>query len=66
MKKLLFLIFLFFAAVAVEAQTVSLFDGKTTDGWHSYLKTGPGAWKVVDGTLQLDPNAPGPGRPGYR
>ena len=61
MKKPLFLIFLFFTVTAVKAQTVSLFDGKTTDGWHSYLKTGPGAWKVVDGTLQLDPNAPGQG-----
>ncbi len=48
-----------FAAVhcSLRAQTVSLFDGKTTTGWHSYLKTGPGAWSVVDGTLQLDPKA---------
>lgn len=43
------------------AQTTTLFDGKTTNGWHSYLKTGPGAWKVVDGTLELDPKAPGQG-----
>lgn len=34
----------------------SLFDGKTTKGWHSYLQTNAGpCWKVVDGTLQLDP-----------
>lgn len=34
---------------------VSLFDGKTTAGWHSYGKTGVGeAWKVADGTLYLD------------
>jgi hypothetical protein len=46
---------------SVSGQTVSLFDGKTTDGWHSYLKTGPGAWKVVDGTIQLDPKAEGQG-----
>ena len=43
------------------AQTTKLFDGKTTTGWHSYLKTGPGAWKVVDGALQLDPKAEGQG-----
>ncbi|HEY8781038.1 MAG TPA: DUF1080 domain-containing protein [Mucilaginibacter sp.] len=62
MKKLLFII-LAVAAVhcSTIAQTTSLFDGKTTNGWHSYLKTGPGAWKVVDGTLQLDPKAPGQG-----
>jgi len=40
------------------AQTTKLFDGKTTTGWHNYLKTGPGAWTVVDGALQLDPKAP--------
>ena len=45
----------------VKAQTLSLFDGKTTNGWHSYLKTSPGAWGVVDGVLKLDPNAPGQG-----
>ncbi len=52
-----------FAAIgySLKAQTVNLFDGKTTTGWHSYLKTGPGAWSVVDGTLQLDPKAPGQG-----
>jgi hypothetical protein len=43
------------------AQTVSLFDGKTTNGWHVYLGKGPGAWKVVDGTVQLDPKAEGQG-----
>jgi tetratricopeptide (TPR) repeat protein len=40
---------------AVSAQTKGfkpLFDGKTTTGWHTYLKTGSGAWKVVDGALQ--------------
>lgn len=46
---------------SVSAQTVKLFDGKTTNGWHLYLKTGPGAWKVVDGALQLDPKAEGQG-----
>lgn len=34
---------------------ISLFDGKTTAGWHTYGKTGIGkAWKVVDGTLYFD------------
>lgn len=34
---------------------ISLFDGKTTKGWHSYGKTTAGeSWKVVDGTLHLD------------
>lgn len=37
----------------------SLFDGKTTNGWHAYLKQDAGPWKVVDGALQLDPKAPG-------
>jgi hypothetical protein len=33
-----------------------LFDGKTTQGWHTYNKTGIGAaWKVEDGTLYFDP-----------
>jgi hypothetical protein len=34
---------------------VSLFDGKTTAGWHSYGKTTIGdAWKVADGAIYLD------------
>ena len=33
----------------------SLFDGKTTAGWHNYGKTSVGeAWKVADGNLYLD------------
>ncbi|MHC2991378.1 glycosyl hydrolase [Pontibacter sp. HJ8] len=32
-----------------------LFDGKTTQGWHTYGKSSIGkAWKVEDGTLRLD------------
>lgn len=31
-----------------------LFDGKTTSGWHNYLKQGIGGWKVVDGELMTD------------
>jgi hypothetical protein len=34
---------------------ISLFDGKTTNGWHSYGKSTPGeAWKVTDNVLYLD------------
>lgn len=34
---------------------VSLFDGKSTNGWHSYGKSSAGkAWKVQDGALMLD------------
>jgi hypothetical protein len=60
-KTLLILPALIAAGYSLQAQTVKLFDGKTTNGWHSYLKSGPGAWSVVDGTLQLDPAAPGQG-----
>jgi len=58
MKKILLSILAFTAVhYSLTAQTVKLFDGKTTGGWHSYLKKGPGAWSVVDGALQLDPKA---------
>jgi hypothetical protein len=34
---------------------ISLFDGKTTNGWHSYGRKEAGkAWKVEDGVLHLD------------
>lgn len=34
-----------------------LFDGRTTNGWHTYNKTGIGsAWKVEEGTLHFDPS----------
>ncbi len=33
-----------------------LFDGKSTEGWHNYLKPSAGAaWSAKDGVLQLDP-----------
>lgn len=31
-----------------------LFNGKNTNGWHRYNNTTAGAWKVVNGALQLD------------
>lgn len=41
---------------------VSLFNGQTTTGWHTYLQPSAGeAWKVDNGTLKLDPKAPGQG-----
>jgi len=60
MKKILFSI-LAVAAVNCSMAQTKLFDGSTTNGWHSYLKTGPGAWKVIDGAIQLDPKAPDQG-----
>jgi hypothetical protein len=57
MKKLLLSILACSAVSCTVMAQTSLFDGKTTNGWHSYLKTGPGAWSVVDGALQLDPKA---------
>lgn len=37
---------------------ISLFDGKTKNGWHTYGKNTAGnAWKVEDGALHFDPTA---------
>lgn len=69
MKKLLTLSALLLAGNCLMAQTNNelskkeekqgwhlLFDGKTTQGWHSYLHPAAGpAWKAADGVLQLDP-----------
>lgn len=42
-------------AAGSDTGWVSLFDGKTTAGWHSYGKTTIGeAWKVTDGAIYLD------------
>lgn len=41
-----------------SADWTPLFDGKTTNGWHSYGKETTGkAWKVEDGALHLDASA---------
>jgi len=41
---------------------VTLFDGKTTAGWHTYNKNTVNAnWKVVDGALVMDPSVKGGG-----
>lgn len=43
---------------AQKNKWVKLFDGQTTNGWHSYGKSTAGsAWKVVDGALFLDAKA---------
>lgn len=40
---------------AKNEEWISLFDGKSTNGWHTYGKSGIGkAWKVEDGVLRLD------------
>jgi Domain of Unknown Function (DUF1080) len=45
-------------SVAVAADTsgwTSLFDGETTNGWHSYGKSGVNTrWKIADGALTID------------
>jgi len=69
MKKLFILLAVISAGNRLMAQTSNelspkekqqgwqlLFDGKTTDGWHNYLKPSAGpAWSASDGLLQLDP-----------
>ena len=38
---------------------ITLFDGKTTNGWHTYgKKTVGNEWKVEDGALHLDASTP--------
>jgi hypothetical protein len=40
---------------SASADWIPLFDGKTTNGWHTYGKTTIGkAWKMEDGVLHLD------------
>lgn len=59
MQKRLLALVLLFAFTQMNAQKkewISLFDGKTTSGWHTYGKDAVGeAWKVIDGALMLDP-----------
>ncbi len=51
-----------FAQNQSDKQQQILFNGKTTQGWHTYLKSdATPAWAVVDGTLQLNPKAEGQG-----
>ena len=67
MKKILLAVFTMLVLTQVSAQEkwVSLFDGKTTNGWHSYgEKTAGAAWKVVNGNLVFDPTAKVDGKGG--
>lgn len=42
-------------SMQAENDWTTLFDGKTTEGWHTYGKEFAGkAWKVEDGALRLD------------
>lgn len=70
MKPLLFILLAAVAAgpvvlarkPAAKPAPLALFDGKTTQGWHTYLQPrAEAAWSVVDGALQLNPKAPGQG-----
>jgi hypothetical protein len=46
-----------FNQVQAQEKWISLFDGKTTNGWHTYgKKTAGEAWKVVDGAIMFDPS----------
>lgn len=51
------------AKTAVEdSGWVSIFDGKTTTGWHAFGKgTGTGRWKVADGAVYVDTTQKGEG-----
>jgi hypothetical protein len=52
----------FTATPPAKAKPQSLFDGKTTKGWHTYLQpTAGSAWEVVDGALQFNPQGAGRG-----
>jgi hypothetical protein len=66
MKKILFAIAIIFACTQANAQKwISLFDGKTTKGWHSFGKTSAGeAWTVDNGAIVLDPAAKKAGKAG--
>ncbi|MFV8343222.1 3-keto-disaccharide hydrolase [Flavobacterium sp. XS2P39] len=44
--------------VNAQKEFKPLFDGKTTQGWHTYGKSTVGAaWKIEDGVLHFDPTA---------
>jgi hypothetical protein len=46
-----------FNQAQAQEKWISLFDGKTTNGWHTFGKATAGeAWKVEDGTIMFDPN----------
>jgi hypothetical protein len=72
MKKILIFAVLVVSGIAGMAQTPNtltkkeekegwklLFDGKTTQGWHTYLRDTVGSkWQVKDGAIIFDPSQP--------
>jgi len=42
------------SATTIEENWISLFDGTSTAGWHTYLKDGVEGWYVQDGMLITD------------
>lgn len=72
MKKTLIFSVIVLLGIAVMAQTPNtltkkekkegwklLFDGKTTQGWHTYLRDTVGSkWQVKDGAIVFDPSQP--------
>lgn len=58
MKTVLLALVTTFVCIQTNAQDkwISLFDGKTTNGWHTYGNEAVGeAWQVVDGAIVLNP-----------
>lgn len=58
MKTVLLALVTTFVCIQTNAQDkwISLFDGKTTNGWHTYGDEAVGeAWQVVDGAIVLNP-----------
>ena len=45
------LLFLAISSFAQKGKWVKLFDGKTTNGWHSWHKTTVNGWHAMDGVL---------------
>ena len=42
---------------SVKGEWISLFDGKSFDGWHQFNKNKMStAWEIVDGVMVFDPN----------
>lgn len=51
MKKVLILALAACSSMAYAQKTVKLFDGKTTNGWHTWHETTVKGWHVMDGVL---------------
>ena len=53
MKKIFFVLTLLvsFGSIAQKGKWVNLFDGKTTNGWHTWKETGVKGWHVMGGVL---------------